>query len=137
MLKAHQLSALILDDQFITRDIIRNHLVAMGFKDIRVAATVEEADKEMRWKNFDIVFVDWILPGESGIHFLQQYRRNRAYDKVAFVMVTVQAELKHVTAAMAAGATSYIIKPIIGGDFRAIVTSVIEWINNARTPKQA
>ncbi len=137
MLKAHQLSALILDDQSIMRDIIRSHLVAMGFNDIHVAANVEEADKEMRRKRFDIVFVDWILPGESGIYFLEQYRRNKAYDKVAFVMVTVQSELKHVTAAMAAGATSYIIKPLVGGDFQAIVSTVIEWVNMARMPKKA
>ena len=132
LLKSHQLSALILDDQALIRSIVRENLHAMGFKDIRTAPTVLEAEKEMREKEFDIVFVDWLLPGENGISFLQRCRKQKAFDRVAFVMVTSQAEVQHVTAAMMAGATSYIIKPIVGRDFTSVVLTVIEWVNKAR-----
>lgn len=133
VLKSHQLSALILDDQALIRSIVRENLHSMGFRDIRTAPTVLEAEKEMREKEFDVVFVDWLLPGEDGLSFLKRCRKLKALDRVAFVMVTSQAEVQHVTASMAAGATSYIIKPIVGRDFTSVVLTVIEWVNQARS----
>ena len=130
--KPQRLSALVLEDQALMRDIIRSHLTAMGFHEVEVAATTAEAEKMMHLKKYDVIFVDWILPGQSGYSLMKKYREDRAYDDVAFVMVTSQAEAHYMIEAMKAGATSYIIKPIIGADFKDIVTTVLEWLGKAR-----
>ncbi len=127
-----RLSALVLEDQALMRDIIRSHLTAMGFREIEVAANVGEAEKMMHLKRYDVVFVDWVLPGQSGYSMMKKFREDREYDDVAFVMVTSQAEAHYMIEAMKAGATSYIIKPIIGADFKDIVSTVIEWLGKAR-----
>jgi len=131
-LKPDRLSALILEDQAIMRDIIRSHLNNMGFHTVEVAATVAEAEQMIAAKRYDIIFVDWILPGQSGYSMMKNYREDRAYDDIAFVMVTGQAEAHSMVEAMKAGATSYIIKPIIGADFHDVVNTVIEWISTVR-----
>ncbi len=132
-LKPEKLSVLVLDDHAYIRDIIRSHLQNMGFKDIEVAATALEAEKMIVSKRYDIVFVDWVLPGQSGYAMMKKFREDRAFDSVAFVMVTGHAEAHNMIEAMKAGATSYIIKPLIGADFAAIVITVIEWINKFRS----
>jgi DNA-binding response OmpR family regulator len=127
-----KLSVLCLDDHTIIRDILRSHLIHMGFHDIDLCATAEEADKLMTGKHYDIVLVDWVLPGRSGYALLQKYRAKREYTDVAFVMVTSQDEVSQVVDAMQAGATTYVIKPIIAKDFYDIMRTTLEWLSVMR-----
>ncbi len=131
-LKPQTLSALILDDHALIRDILRSHLRAMGFREVFVANTVLDAEKTIRNSRPDIVFVDWVLPVESGYSMLKKFRADKSFDDIAFVMVTGQNDVSAMTEAMQAGATSYVVKPIIGADFIGIVEVTLEWLAQQR-----
>jgi PleD family two-component response regulator len=122
------LKVLIVDDQEISRDLVRENLRVMGFTDIHMAETSDEGTEKISTHAYDIVFLDWMMPGKSGFLMLKDYRQNRSFDHVAFVMVTSQANEKLMAEALKAGATAYVIKPAMPSIFRPNVETVLEWV---------
>ena len=122
------LKVLIVDDQEISRDLVRENLRAMGFTDIHMAETSDEGTEKISTHAYDIVFLDWMMPGKSGFLMLKDYRQNRSFDHVAFVMVTSQSNEKLMAEALKAGATAYVIKPAMPSIFRPNVETVLEWV---------
>ena len=122
------LAVLVVDDQMISRNHVKQNLVAMGFKDIDLAGTSNEAEEKIAKKPYDIIFCDWHMPGKSGFAMMQAFRQDRDFDHVAFVMVTAESEERHMVEALKAGVTSYILKPILPQPFQAKVENVLQWI---------
>lgn len=122
------LKVLIVDDQEISRDLVRENLRVMGFTDIHMAETSDEGTEKLATRAYDIIFLDWMMPGKSGFLMLKDYRQNRAFDHVAFVMVTSQSNEKLMAEALKAGATAYVIKPAMPSIFRPNVETVVEWV---------
>jgi DNA-binding response OmpR family regulator len=133
-LNCSELAALVIDDHQIIRQVLEQHLRAMGFTQIDAVANYQEAQDKMKAKRYDIVFVDWILPGKSGYSLMQEYRQEREYDDVAFVMVTTETDERHMIEALKAGATSYIMKPVTPNAFQDKVGKVLEWLAKKRQP---
>jgi two-component system chemotaxis response regulator CheY len=129
------LSALIIDDHKIIRQVLDQNLRSMGFTKIDTAANYQEAQDHLKAKRYDIIFVDWILPGKSGYALMQEYRQERDYDDVAFVMVTTETDERHMIEALKAGATSYIMKPVTPNAFSEKVDKVLEWLGKKRQAK--
>ena len=123
-----ELAVLVVDDQMISRTHVKQNLVAMGFKDIDLAGTSNEAEEKIAKKPYDIIFCDWHMPGKSGFAMMQAFRAEREFDHVAFVMVTAESEERHMVEALKAGVTSYILKPILPQPFQAKVENVLQWI---------
>lgn len=126
------LSVLVVDDHMIMRQHVRANLDKLGFKAIDEATTSEEAEQKMAAKHYDIIFLDWVMPGKSGYALLQKCREEAAYNDVAFVMVTSQSEERHMVEAMKAGATAYIAKPFMPASFQSRIDPVLEWISRVR-----
>lgn len=122
------LSVLVVDDHAMMRDVLQQHLLKMGFGAVDIAGSAEQAEQKLGAKPYDIVFLDWMMPGKSGFMLMQEHRQNRAFDHVAFIMVTNQAEERHMVEALKAGATSYIIKPPLASTLEAKLGAVLEWI---------
>ena len=131
------LKILVTDDHMVIRQIILNYLNEMGFKNIDMASDSEQAQAKIAEKNYDLIFLDWHMPVKSGYTLLKEYREDRNFDSIAFVMVTAETHEKSVIEALKAGATSYIIKPVKKEDFEQKVNRVLEWIKNKTTGKTA
>jgi two-component system, chemotaxis family, chemotaxis protein CheY len=131
-----QLEALVLDDHLIIRQAIEKNLRNLGFTHIDTAADVSEAQEKMNGKKYDVLFVDWLMPGKSGFALMQECRQDRKYDDVAFVMVTSENDKHHMIEAIKAGATAYIIKPVTPVTFEEKMVKVLEWIDKRRTGAQ-
>jgi CheY-like chemotaxis protein len=127
---------LVVDDNLVVRKLIEVNLTNMGFKNIDVAANSQEAQDKIAAAPYNIVFLDWNMPGKSGYALMQEYREDRQYDQIAFVMVTAESQERYVREAVKAGATSYITKPISPPVFQDKVERVLEWIES-RAASQA
>lgn len=131
------LVVLIIDDHMIIRQVLEQNLRGMGFTKIDTASNYQEARDKMREKKYDMLLVDWILPGtKSGYVLLQECRQEREFDDTAFVMVTTETDERHMIEALKAGATSYIMKPVTPNAFTEKVNKVIDWLGKKRQ-KQA
>ena len=98
---------LVVDDQPQIRRVLKVALSAEGYF-VADARTAEEAMEALRGDRFDLVLLDYNLPGING---LQACREIRATSDVAIVMLTVRDAEQDKVAALDAGADDYITKP--------------------------
>lgn len=105
-------TALVVDDSRTIRMILGRTLTEMGYEvceasDGREALQVMEA----KMNAVKLALVDWNMPEMNGLDLLKHLRLNPALTSLKVVMVTTEAELNHMTTAIAAGADEYVMKP--------------------------
>lgn len=61
---------------------------------------------------FDIALVDWHMPRMNGLEFVQFVRRNRDYDALKLMMVTINNTEEKISLALEAGANDFLMKPV-------------------------
>ena len=127
------LKALVVDDHLVIRRLIEQYLRNIGFENIDVVATGQEASDKLSANGYDIVFLDWNMPGKSGYAVLQECRQEDRFDNVAFVMVTAESHERYVIEALKAGANSYITKPFSQKSFDEKVRKVLTWLHARAT----
>ena len=121
---------LVVDDHMISIRLLQTHLQVAGFMDIEIATNGDEAAEQLKGANFDIVFMDWAMPGKDGITVLRESRAEARFDGTAFVMVSAEAQRKNIIEALAAGATAYIVKPLSQDELKDTVAKVLKWLEN-------
>lgn len=104
------LNALVVDDSRAIRMILGRTLRSLGFE-VREAGNGVEALDALKACPADLVMADWNMPVMDGLELLRNIRANEVFGRVPVVMVTTEAEVDQMTAALAAGATEYIMKP--------------------------
>jgi two-component system chemotaxis response regulator CheY len=107
---------LVIDDMPSIRDLVKNHLKAMGFKNIQEASDGEEALRMLIQLNtvgnsIQLVISDWNMPNMKGIDLLKHVRMQSEWVNLPFVLLTSEAERDQVTEAVLSGASQYIVKP--------------------------
>ncbi len=130
------LKFLVADDHVVIRQIVEQHLRGMGYQNIDSVATSEEVDAKMKANKYDVVLLDWYMPGKGGFALMKEYREDRAFDNVAFVMITAESHEKSVIEALKAGATAYIIKPITKAGFEEKIGKAVRWLESRANAKQ-
>ena len=125
--KLAALKVLVVDDHMTARAHLKRVLKDMCITQVDEAENADDASAKAS-AGYNIIFLDWDMPGKTGIEILRKFRGNTAYDDTAFVMVTAKSEPDDIISALRAGATSYIIKPADAAEVRNNITEVLEWI---------
>ncbi len=104
--------ALVVDDSKAIRTILAKTLKELGFEvceaaNGREALEVIEAEKA----TVQLVLLDWNMPEMNGLDLLKRLRQAPEFASLVIVMVTTEAELKHIAEALDAGANEYVMKP--------------------------
>lgn len=107
---------LVIDDMPSIRDLVKNTLKAMGFKNIQEAGDGEEGLKVLLSANasgypIQLVISDWNMPKMKGLDLLKQIRSTVEFANLPFVLLTSESERDQVTEAVLAGVSQYIVKP--------------------------
>jgi len=107
---------LVIDDMPSIRDLVKNQLKALGFKNIQEASDGEDALRKLIQLNtpnnsIQLVISDWNMPHMKGIDLLKHVRAQAEWTNLPFVLLTSEAERDQVTEAVLAGASQYIVKP--------------------------
>jgi len=74
----------------------------------------------------DLILLDWNMPRLSGLSLLERLRRSESHAKLPVIMVTAEANVEHVQAAMQAGVTDYVVKPFSPDTLLKKIHSVCE-----------
>jgi len=106
------MQALVLDDSKSTRMILRRMYQSLGFEVSEAENGLEglKVLKSME-KRPDLISVDWDMPVMDGLAFVRALRAAYPTGSPPVVMVTAANDLDHVTTALEAGATEYLMKP--------------------------
>ncbi len=121
------LKVLIVDDHITARAHLKRVLRDMGITQADEAENADAAAAKAT-AEYNIIFLDWDMPGKTGIEILRKFRGNSTFDDTAFVMVTAKSEPDDIISALRAGATSYIVKPAEANEVRDNITEVLDWI---------
>jgi len=98
---------LVIDDDTRIRNLLKQFLTSNGFR-VTVAGNAAEARRKLQGLDFDLLIVDVMMPGESGVEFTRSWR---AEQKVPILMLTALSETDSRITGLEAGADDYLAKP--------------------------
>jgi two-component system phosphate regulon response regulator OmpR len=98
---------LIVDDDYKIRDLLARYLYTQGFR-VTTAADAETAQASLRGLDFDIVLLDVMMPGISGLDLAREIKRVR---DIPICMLTARAEAEHRIEGLEIGVDDYVPKP--------------------------
>ena len=104
-MKEHHI--LVIDDDERLRILLRRFLEESGFR-VTDAGSAQEARSILKGMAFDILVVDVMMPGETGIEFLADLRKD---DPVPALFLTARSETESRIEGLEAGADDYMSKP--------------------------
>lgn len=115
---------LVIEDEADIRDIVRHQLERQGFH-VETAADGERGLELARGKIFDVVLLDLMLPGLSGLEVCRFLRDDPRTASLPILMVTSRSEESDVVDGLNAGADDYIPKPFSTKELVARVRATV------------
>ena len=102
--KAH---ILVVDDDDGIRDLVKKYLNENNYL-INTASNAEEAQRKIEIINFDIIILDIMMPGKSGLQFLNDFKN---IIDTPVILLTAKGEAKERIEGLETGADDYLPKP--------------------------
>lgn len=116
---------LVVDDQFQNIELLEAYLEPQGYKIVK-ASSGEEALGKFSGNQIDLVLLDVMMPGMSGIEVLEKLRADEKTKAVPVIMVTVLKETEDKLKALEAGCDDFISKPFDKIELLARVKSILK-----------
>jgi adenylate cyclase len=111
---------LVVDDNELNRDMLSRRLGSRGFA-VEVAEDGERGLALIEQQAFDLVLLDVMMPGLSGIDVLRRVRERWPGSDLPVIMVTARDTTEDVVEALGLGANDYVTKPL---DFPVVLARV-------------
>lgn len=101
---------LFVEDEADLRELVRYNLEAQGFR-VSLAESGDEAVERIRDGVPDLILLDWMLPGLSGIELCRRWRSREETARTPIIMITARGEEEERVRGLATGADDYVVKP--------------------------
>lgn len=103
-------TVLIVDDEFAIRDMLRMALEMSDYSCLE-AENIHQAYTLIVDERPDIILLDWMLPGGSGLELMRRLKRNDTTRDVPVIMLTAKTAEDNLLQGLESGADDYITKP--------------------------
>jgi len=117
-------AVLVVEDEPAIAELIAVNLRHNGFR-TTWAMDGATAEREMDDTLPDLILLDWMLSGESGLVLAQRWRKNMRTKEVPIIMLTARGDEADRVAGLEAGADDYIVKPFSMRELLARVRAVL------------
>ncbi|TDX99360.1 phosphate regulon transcriptional regulator PhoB [Thiohalophilus thiocyanatoxydans] len=118
------ITLLVVEDEAAIREMLEFTLVRAGFRVIE-AADAREAGERLAGEKPDLVLLDWMLPGISGVEFAKRLRRDEATRDLPVIMLTARDEEESKLRGYEAGIDDYVTKPFSNQELIARIRAVL------------
>ena len=115
---------LIVEDEEPLTMLLRYNLESAGYT-VDSAARGDEAELKLREATPDLIVLDWMLPGISGIELCRRLRSRPATAQLPIIMLTARGEETDRVRGLATGADDYIVKPFSVPELLARVSALL------------
>ncbi len=125
-------SVLVVEDEPAIAELIAVNLRHNGFRPTWAMDSVS-AQRELDAALPDLILLDWMLPGESGLSLAKRWRANERTKAIPLIMLTARGDEADRVAGLDAGADDYISKPFSTKELLARVRAVLRRHSPERT----
>ena len=106
-MKNYKAHILVVDDDDGIRNLVKKFLNEKSFL-VNTASSAEEAQKKITIIKFDLIILDIMMPGKSGLEFLNE---NKSFIDTPVILLTAKGEPKERVEGLESGADDYLPKP--------------------------
>ena len=117
-------AVLVVEDESAIAELIAINLRHAGHE-VSVAATAEQAQHAIGGALPDLVLLDWMLPGESGLQLAKRWRNDPRTRELPIIMLTARAEEGDKIVGLDAGADDYLSKPFSTKELLARIRALL------------
>ena len=125
---------LIVDDEPAIRDMIGITLDLAGFNSVS-AETAHEAHVSIVDRRPDLVLLDWMLPGGSGIELARRLKRDELTASLPIIMLTAKTSEDNKVQGLDVGVDDYVTKPFSPRELVARIKAVLRRTTGAQVDK--
>ena len=122
---------LVIDDDTRIRNLLKQFLTENGFR-VTVAGNADEARRKLVGLDFDLLVLDVMMPGESGVELTKSLRAEK---NVPILMLTALSETDSRITGLEAGADDYLPKPFDPRELILRVNNILRRGGPSATPK--
>jgi len=119
---------LVVDDEVKILKMVSDYLTAVGF-DVSGVSDGIEALNEFEKNQFDLIVLDYMLPGIDGIEIIRKIRKNSS---VPIIMLTARVEESDKLMGLEIGADDYMVKPFSLKELAARIRAVLRRVGHGR-----
>jgi len=114
----------VVEDEAAIREMIAFALERAGMK-AQLAANAREALESISKQRPDIILMDWMMPGVSGIELTRRLRRESYTREIPIIMLTARVSEDDKVSGLEAGTDDYVIKPFSPRELLARIRAVL------------
>ncbi len=130
---AETIYILVVDDDERLRDLLGKFLTENGFS-VSTASDAADARKKLKSLAFDLIVLDLMMPGESGLDFARSLRQT---DQTPILMLTAMGEPEDRIGGLECGADDYLVKPFEPRELLLRINNIIKHMPAAaETPER-
>ena len=118
-----QPNVLVVDDEEAIRDMIQFALEKSGMG-VQTASSAHEALLSINESRPDIILMDWMMPGVSGLELTRRLRKDPYTEDIPIIMLTARVTEDDKVAGLEAGTDDYVIKPFSPRELLARIKAV-------------
>jgi len=118
---------LVVDDNEDMRLMVREVLISAGHE-VDTAPNGARALEAIEQREPDLLILDLIMPGMSGIEVCRLVKRNPFQARIPVLMLTARGDVDHKVAGFEAGADDYLVKPFDPRELRARVVALLRLV---------
>jgi len=115
---------LVVEDESAIAELISINLRHAGYE-VVIAATADQAQAQVDGVLPDLVVLDWMLPGQSGLVLAKRWRAQARTRDLPIIMLTARAEEGDMISGLDAGADDYLTKPFSTNELLARIRAVL------------
>ncbi len=115
---------LIVEDEPAICEMVTYALSDQGYE-CQVAHDTRQARTQVADGNPDLIVLDWMLPGQSGVEFARELKRDPGTRDIPVIMLTARTQEADVVTGLDAGADDYITKPFSPRELLARIKAVL------------
>ncbi len=128
-----KIKILVVDDEAAIRDMLQLILEQAGFV-IDLAADTKTAHRRLEAHMPDLILLDWMLPGMSGIDWAQKIKREPEFSDIPILLLTARGEEEDKVTGLDSGADDYITKPFSPRELIARINAVLRRFGKGERP---
>ncbi|PKM10304.1 MAG: hypothetical protein CVV13_13570 [Gammaproteobacteria bacterium HGW-Gammaproteobacteria-3] len=127
--------ALVVDDSSAIQKSLELNLATLPqIASIDFADNGESALEKAEMQQYDLIFLDVMMPGIDGYETCTHLRKKPAYKKTPIIMVSGKTSPLDEVKGVIAGCTTYLTKPVQAEAFQKLGTRVLTWLEQQKTP---